>query len=60
MMKENKVKPILSHRHSKSSIVTSDGQNLTNKDLTTKLISGQVIKVAMTATRSPKKKKAVL
>lgn len=52
-MKENKIKPILTQR---KSIITADGQNLTNQGLTTKLMSGQVIKVAMTAKRSPKKK----
>jgi len=51
-MKENKIKPILTQR---KSIITADGQSLTNQGLTTKLMSGQVIKVAMTAKRSPKK-----
>jgi hypothetical protein len=52
-MKENNIKPILTQR---KSIITADGQSLTNQGLTTKLMSGQVIKVAMTAKRSPKKK----
>jgi hypothetical protein len=52
-MKENKIKPILTQR---KSIITTDGQSLTNQGLTTKLMSGKVIKVAMTVKRSPKKK----